>query len=82
MKRAAVALRGLIVNGFGLEGVLLVAGTVALAIGAGYISPAGPWLAVGAVAILLGLATAVAPAPSPPPARPTDLGFPKPPEVS
>lgn len=82
MKRAAVALRGLIVNGFGLEGVLLVAGTIALAIGASYLSPAGPWIVVGTVAVLLGLATAIAPEPKQPAPKPTDLGFPKPPEVS
>lgn len=75
MKRAAVALRGLIVNSVGLEGVLLLGGTIALAIGASYLSPAGPWLVVGGVGVLLGIATAIAPAPASPPARPTDLGL-------
>jgi membrane protein implicated in regulation of membrane protease activity len=81
VKRAAAALRALIVNGLGLEGFLLIAGTAALAVGASYLGPAGPWLVVGGVAVLLGLATAIAPRPAPPETSPQDLGLTIPPEV-
>lgn len=36
------------------EGVFLFAGTVLVAVGATYISPAGPWFVVGAVALVIG----------------------------
>lgn len=64
MKHATVALRsllGLVAASVGLEGALLVAGTAVLAAGSGIIHPAGPYLVVGAVCLLLGLALAVHP---------------------
>lgn len=62
MKRAAIALRRLlfsVARGVGMEGTFLLAGTAALAVGASYFSPAGPWLVVGIVALLIGLALAM-----------------------
>lgn len=59
MKDAVIAFRSLLVNVVGLEGFLLVLGTILLAIGAGYLSPAGPWIVAGGVAFLVGLAIAV-----------------------
>lgn len=62
MKRAAVALRGLLFSvaaGVGLEGIFLIAGTCALAVASSYISAAGPWFVVGAVSLLAGLALAL-----------------------
>lgn len=55
MKRAVVALA----DAIGLEGAFLLIGTALLAVGTSYITPAGPWLVVGAVALALGLALAV-----------------------
>lgn len=83
MKRAAIALRALIVDGIGIEGFLLAGGTAALAVGSSYLSPAGPWLVVGAVLLLLGIAAAVMPVQS---VRSSEtindaLGIPNPPEV-
>mgnify|MGYP001572045971 CR=1 FL=1 len=43
----------------GLEGAFLLVGTACLAIGSAYVHPAGPWLVVGIVGVLLGLALAV-----------------------
>lgn len=62
MKRAAVALYALlrsIASGVGLEGLFLAVGTGLLAVGASYIHPVGPWLVVGGVCLLLGLALAM-----------------------
>lgn len=62
MKRAAVALRGLAASLaalVGLEGAFLLGGTACLATGASYFSPAGPWLVVGVVAVLSGIALAL-----------------------
>lgn len=59
MKPAVAAFRELLVQVVGLEGFLIVLGTVLLAIGAGYLSPAGPWIVAGGVAFLIGLAIAV-----------------------
>lgn len=62
MKQAAAALQ-LHLRRFaasvGLEGTFLLVGTVLLAAGAAYLSPAGPWLVVGGVSLILGLALAV-----------------------
>jgi hypothetical protein len=60
--RPVSALRSLLIRFFravGLEGAFLAAGTAALAVGSSFFSPAGPWLVVGAVGVLLGLALAV-----------------------
>lgn len=43
----------------GLEDALLVVGTITLAVGGSFISPAGPWIVVGLVCLALGLAVAV-----------------------
>lgn len=62
MKRAAVALRSILLalaRGLGLEGSFLAVGTILAAVGASYISPAGPWLVIGTVCIVAGLALAV-----------------------
>lgn len=59
MKQAAAALRGLFGRtsaAVGLEGAFLVVGTVCLAIGASFFSPAGPWLVVGGVGLLVSIA--------------------------
>lgn len=45
----------------GIEGALLLLGTGLLAVGAAYVSPAGPWLVTGGVAVLTGYALARAP---------------------
>ncbi|HEY6013834.1 MAG TPA: hypothetical protein VIU37_07500 [Candidatus Limnocylindrales bacterium] len=55
MKRAAAALRLLVLDGIGLEGGFLLLGTIALAVGAGFIAPAGPWLVVGGMSVLVGI---------------------------
>lgn len=83
MKHAAIALRAVLVDGVGVEGFLLIAGTAALAIGASYFTPAGPWLVVGAVLLLLGLATAIAQGPAARESRSINdaLGIPNPPEA-
>jgi hypothetical protein len=62
VKRAAVALRALVVGvlgAVGLEGAFLVAGTCCLAVASSYISAAGPWFVVGAMATLAGIALAL-----------------------
>lgn len=62
MRRATESLRVLlsnVVRSTGIEGAFLIAGTALLAIGAGYISPAGPFLTVGAVSLLAGIALAM-----------------------
>ena len=62
MKRAAVALSALIAStsrNVGLEGAFLLAGTACLAVFAATLNPAGPWLVVGVVTLLLGLALAI-----------------------
>lgn len=61
MKRAAIALRSLatgVMSGVGLEGTFLGLGTVCLAVFASFFSPAGPWLVVGTVALVTGIALA------------------------
>ena len=71
MKHAAGALAVLIAriaSTVGIEGAFLVAGTALLAIGAGYLSPAGPWLVTGLVAI--GICIAVSLPEPPKPERP------------
>jgi hypothetical protein len=42
----------------GAEGAFLVIGTVLLAIGSTYLSPAGPWFVCGGITFLIGLALA------------------------
>ena len=62
MKAAAAALRVLLISflaGVGLEGGFLLIGTFCLAIFAAAIHPAGPWLVVGVMAVLAGLALAI-----------------------
>jgi len=62
VKRATVALRDLLVwlgKSVDMEGAFLLAGTALLAIGSTYLNPAGPWIVVGGVALILGLALAV-----------------------
>ena len=62
MRDAAVALRALLVGflaGVGLEGGFLLVGTFCLAVFAAAIHPAGPWLVVGCMAVLAGLALAI-----------------------
>ena len=62
MKRAAGALYDAmsgIAASIGAEGAFLIVGTALLAIGSGYLHPAGPWLVVGAVSLALGIALAV-----------------------
>lgn len=61
MKRAAAALAALasqIASGVGLEGTFLIIGTTLLAIGSSLIHPAGPWIVVGAVCLLVTFALA------------------------
>ena len=62
MKRAAVAIRSLtafIAAGIGREGAFLIGGTIALAVGSTFLSPAGPWIVVGSVCLLAWYALAV-----------------------
>jgi len=62
MKQAAVAVRALAVRiaaGVGLEGGFLAVGGILLAIGASYLSPAGPWLVLGGLSAFIGIALAV-----------------------
>lgn len=62
MKQAALALQAIVARLFasvGLEGAFLLAGTALLAIGSGYLSPAGPLFVIGAMCVLAGLALAV-----------------------
>ena len=62
MKAAAVAVFGLlsqIGSAIGLEGAFLVIGTIALSVGSAFIHPAGPWLVIGIMCILAGIALAV-----------------------
>lgn len=62
MRRATIALRsaiGTVASAVGLEGAFLVTGTAVLAYGAGLVSPVGPYLVVGSMCILAGLALAV-----------------------
>ncbi len=62
MKRAAVALRTLLVSAaasVGLEGAFLLIGTVCLAYASLGISTYGPAAVVGAVALLVGIALTV-----------------------
>lgn len=64
MKRAAVALRrlaSLVAAVVGIEGAFLFVGTALLAIGAGYFSPAGPFVVVGFICLIAGVALAVPP---------------------
>lgn len=62
MKRGAVALYSLVARlaaDIGAEGAFLAAGTALLAIGASYVSPAGPWLVIGVVCLGTGVALTV-----------------------
>lgn len=62
MKPAVVTLRSwlsLLIRGVGIEGAFLVLGAALLAIGAGLVHPAGPWLVLGATAVLVALALAI-----------------------
>lgn len=62
MKRAAVALRRLVLSlarVVGIEGAFLLVGTALLAAFASYLHPAGPLFVVGAMCVLAGLALAV-----------------------
>lgn len=64
MRDVALALGAVIrhvVGWIGLEGALLVVGTIVLAAGAALIHPAGPYLIVGIAAISAGLAAAISP---------------------
>ena len=59
MKRAASAIGSMltrIVLGVGLEGAFLLAGTALLAAGSSFVSPAGPWIVVGAACTIAGIA--------------------------
>lgn len=44
-----------------VEGFLLLAGTILLAIGSSYLSPAGPYFVVGAICVVAALGLAVVP---------------------
>jgi hypothetical protein len=62
VKATAVAVFGLmsrIGSAVGIEGALLLIGTIALSIGSAFISPAGPWVVVGIMCILAGIALAL-----------------------
>lgn len=62
MKRATIALRSLlgrIAASVGAEGAFLILATITGAVGASYLGPAGPWLVVAAVSLLVGLALAL-----------------------
>jgi hypothetical protein len=62
MRQAAVALRSLlsrIAAGVGLEGGFLALGGLLLAVGASFLSPAGPWLVLGGLCAFIGIALAV-----------------------
>lgn len=64
MRAAAIAIRAyvlMLASSVGLEGLFLIVGTACLAVGASFISPAGPWFAVGVMATLAGLVLAVPP---------------------
>ena len=57
MSRIGAALND-IARAVGLEGAFLLGGTLLLAIGASYLTPAGPWFVSGAVALVVGIALA------------------------
>lgn len=62
VKRTALAVRsllGAVAGAVGLEGAFLAAGTVMLAVAAGYVTPAGPFVVVGSMCILAGIALAL-----------------------
>jgi len=62
MRATAVAVFGLLSrlgSAVGIEGALLLIGTVALSIGSSFFTPAGPWVVVGIMCILAGIALAV-----------------------
>ena len=62
MKATAVAMFGLMArigSAVGLEGAFLLIGTVSLSIGSAFISPIGPWVVVGIMCILAGIALAM-----------------------
>jgi hypothetical protein len=62
MRRAAIAIRRLaaaVTSGIGIEGAFLIVGTCCLAVASSYISAAGPWLVVGAITLLAGVALAL-----------------------
>ena len=57
-RRAAGILRDWLIEEIGPEGVLLIAGTSALAIGASWFGPAWAYIVVGLISILAALAIA------------------------
>lgn len=59
MKQAAVAMRTFLADVIGIEGAFLLTGTALLAYGASYVSPAGPFMVVGLMCVLAGIALAV-----------------------
>lgn len=58
MTAALSALVLSIASAVGLEGAFLVAGTALLAVGASFFNPAAPYLVVGGMCVLIGLALA------------------------
>ena len=62
MKTIAVSLFGLLSRigaSVGLEGTFLLIGTTCLSVFAWSITPYGPWLVIGAMSILAGIALAI-----------------------
>lgn len=62
MKKGALAVRlhiARLAAGVGLEGGFLLIGAILLAVGSSFISPAGPWLVLGGLCVLVGIALAV-----------------------
>jgi uncharacterized membrane protein (DUF106 family) len=64
VKIATAALRRLFARAaaaVGIEGMFLAVGTALLAVFASYLSPAGPFLVVGVMCVLAGVALAIPP---------------------
>lgn len=58
LRRAATVLRGWLIEEIGPEGVLLVAGTILLAVGASWFGAQWSYMVVGSMMILAALAIA------------------------
>lgn len=59
MKRAAQALAVFLDRVVGVEGAFLLLGTILLAVGSGFLTPAGPWFVIGGISLAIGLALAM-----------------------
>lgn len=61
MKLAIARLRIVLADTVGWEGAFVTLGALLLAVGSSYWSPAGPWIVIGSISLVLGLAIVIAP---------------------